>query len=105
MGTIDKLNELQARRAAIEAGGGADKVEKQHQSGKKTARERIEMLLDEGSFVEVDAFVAVSYTHLLSKTPGFYSGFEEIWNYCRGGFYYCNRNGHHRRISCGCNYF
>lgn len=73
MGTIDKLNELQARRAAIEAGGGADKVEKQHQSGKKTARERIEMLLDEGSFVEVDAFVehrCMEFSMPQTKAPG-----------------------------------
>ncbi len=73
MGTIDKLNELQARRAAIEAGGGAEKVEKQHQSGKKTARERIEMLLDEGSFVEVDAFVehrCMEFSMPQTKAPG-----------------------------------
>lgn len=73
MGTIDKLNELQARRAAIEAGGGADKIEKQHQSGKKTARERIEMLLDEGSFVEVDAFVehrCMEFSMPQTKAPG-----------------------------------
>jgi acetyl-CoA carboxylase carboxyltransferase component len=73
MGTIDKLNELQARRAAIEAGGGTDKVEKQHQSGKKTARERIEMLLDEGSFVEVDAFVehrCMEFSMPQTKAPG-----------------------------------
>ncbi len=57
MGTVDKLNDLQQRRMAVEAGGGADKIKKQHEAGKKTARERIAMLLDLGSFVEVDAFV------------------------------------------------
>src|SRR3954469_25455979 len=36
------------------AGGGKDRVEKQHKAGKLTARERIELLLDPGSFVEVD---------------------------------------------------
>ena len=35
-------------------GGGVDKIEKQHESGKMTARERIEMLLDKGTFVELD---------------------------------------------------
>lgn len=54
---MSKLNELQQKRAAIEQGGGPDKIKKQHDAGKKTARERIEMLFDEGSFVEVDAFV------------------------------------------------
>lgn len=57
MGTVDKLMDLQQRRAAVEAGGGEAKVKKQHEAGKKTARERIAALLDEGSFIEVDAFV------------------------------------------------
>lgn len=35
-------------------GGGVEKIEKQHESGKMTARERIEMLLDKGTFVELD---------------------------------------------------
>ncbi len=52
-----KLDELQQRRSIIEQGGGADKIKKQHDSGKKTARERINMLFDEGSFIEIDAFV------------------------------------------------
>ena len=57
MGTIDKLNQLQNRRAAIAQGGGEDKIKKQHAANKMTARERILALMDEGSFVEVDAFV------------------------------------------------
>ncbi len=57
MGTIDKLTELQYRRAVIEKGGGAAAVKKQHDSRKLTARERISLLLDAGSFVETDAFV------------------------------------------------
>ena len=57
MGTIDKLNELQYRRSVIEQGGGEAKIKKQHDSNKLTARERINALLDEGSFVEIDAFV------------------------------------------------
>lgn len=57
MSTMDKLNDLQYRRNVIEQGGGADKIKKQHESGKLTARERILMLLDEGSFIEIDAFV------------------------------------------------
>ncbi len=56
MGTIDRLSDLQNRRQAIEALGGAERIKKQHDAGKKTARERILMLLDEGSFVELDAF-------------------------------------------------
>lgn len=63
MGTVDKLTELQYRRSQIEKGGGEAKIKKQHDSKKLTARERINMLLDEGSFVELDAFV----THRCSE--------------------------------------
>lgn len=57
MGTVDKLNELQYRRNVIEQGGGEAKIKKQHDAKKLTARERINALLDSGSFVEIDAFV------------------------------------------------
>ncbi|MEO8244088.1 MAG: acyl-CoA carboxylase subunit beta [bacterium] len=55
---MDVLQELEARRAVARAGGGARRVEAQHAKGKLTARERVEMLLDEGSFEEFDMFVA-----------------------------------------------
>ena len=54
----DILAQLEARRAVARAGGGARRVEAQHAKGKLTARERIELLLDEGSFEEFDMFVA-----------------------------------------------
>ncbi|MTV25976.1 acyl-CoA carboxylase subunit beta [Nitriliruptoraceae bacterium ZYF776] len=54
--TKDKLAELERRRAEARAGGGEEAIAKQHDRGKLTARERIELLLDEGSFVETDAF-------------------------------------------------
>ena len=57
MSTMDKLNDLQYRKSIIEQGGGTEKVKKQHEAGKLTARERINLLMDEGSFVEIDAFV------------------------------------------------
>lgn len=57
MGTVDKLTDLQYRRNVIEQGGGKGKIDKQHEAGKLTARERILALLDEGSFMEIDAFV------------------------------------------------
>ncbi|RID93800.1 acyl-CoA carboxylase subunit beta [Gemmobacter lutimaris] len=53
----DILQELETRRDAARAGGGARRVEAQHAKGKLTARERIELLLDEGSFEEFDMFV------------------------------------------------
>ena len=52
-----KLKNLAERRAKVEAGGGEKRIEKQHSTGKYTARERIEKLLDAGTFVEIDAFV------------------------------------------------
>jgi propionyl-CoA carboxylase beta chain len=53
----DILGELAARREQARAGGGAARVAAQHAKGKLTARERIELLLDEGSFEEFDMFV------------------------------------------------
>lgn len=58
MSTVDKLTQLRSRRNVIEQGGGEVKIKKQHDAGKMTARERIKALLDEGSFVELDAFVS-----------------------------------------------
>ncbi|MEE2748244.1 MAG: acyl-CoA carboxylase subunit beta [Candidatus Thermoplasmatota archaeon] len=53
----DRLGELRRRKAQSESGGGAQRVDAQHNRGKMTARERLEILLDEGSFQEVDALV------------------------------------------------
>jgi len=53
----DKIEKLLDAKAKIELGGGDKKIEKQHSSGKMTARERIALLLDEGSFIEIDKFV------------------------------------------------
>lgn len=57
MNTMEKLSDLQQRRAYVEQGGGDAKAKKQHDAGKLLARERLAKLLDEGSFVEIDAFV------------------------------------------------
>jgi propionyl-CoA carboxylase beta chain len=57
LGDSPRFRELQDRLAAAAAGGGADRVAKQHAAGKLTARERVELLLDTGSFVELDALV------------------------------------------------
>src|SRR5690242_474886 len=52
-----KLEVLRERKLLAEQGGGAARIEKQHQSGKMTARERLEFLLDEGTFEEFDKLV------------------------------------------------
>ena len=53
----DKIKELVERRAAARLGGGQKRIDAQHQKGKLTARERLALLLDEGSFEEFDMFV------------------------------------------------
>jgi len=52
-----KLEELKRRNISAEEGGGAQRRERQHKEGKMSARERIEFLLDEGTFEETDKFV------------------------------------------------
>src|SRR5512140_425342 len=51
------LEELQHRQTLAEQGGGERRIAQQHRKGKLTARERLDLLLDEGSFVELDRFV------------------------------------------------
>jgi acetyl-CoA carboxylase carboxyltransferase component len=73
MGTIEKINDLHVRKQKLEAGGGTERITKQHESGKLTARERLEILFDAGSFVEVDAFVetrAIDFGMQSKKIPG-----------------------------------
>lgn len=57
MDMYDKINELYDKKRTIEMGGGDARIEKQHAKGKLTARERIDLLLDEGTFVEINPFV------------------------------------------------
>jgi propionyl-CoA carboxylase beta chain len=67
------LSELEARRQSARAGGGAKRVAAQHAKGKLTARERLEVLLDEGSFEEWDMFVehrSVEFGMDEQKVPG-----------------------------------
>jgi acetyl-CoA carboxylase carboxyltransferase component len=53
----EKVNELIEKRAVARLGGGEKRIDSQHRKGKYTARERIELLLDEDSFEEYDMFV------------------------------------------------
>ena len=52
-----KIEQLRAKRAESQMGGGEARIQRQHGKGKKTARERLDILLDPGTFREVDAFV------------------------------------------------
>ena len=53
----DILQELEKKRAAARLGGGQKRIDAQHNKGKLSARERLELLLDEGTFEEWDMFV------------------------------------------------
>ena len=52
----EKVAELEAKRAELELGGGKDRIERQHATGKLAARERVERLVDKGSFEEIGLF-------------------------------------------------
>lgn len=62
--STDKIKELQDLKQKIFLGGGEKRIKKQHDSGKMTARERLTLLFDEDSFVEIDAFVKHRCTEL-----------------------------------------
>lgn len=53
----EKIKRLASMKKSAESGGGQERVEAQHSKGKLTARERIALLLDEGSFVELDKYI------------------------------------------------
>ena len=57
MSTEKKIKDMQEKKISLQQGGGRDRIDKQHRSGKLTARERIDKLVDPGSFVEIDGFV------------------------------------------------
>ncbi|MDR1293205.1 MAG: methylmalonyl-CoA carboxyltransferase, partial [Clostridiales Family XIII bacterium] len=54
----EMLEILRKQKAGIALGGGQDRIDKQHESGKLTARERLHLFFDEDTFVEIDVFVS-----------------------------------------------
>jgi propionyl-CoA carboxylase beta chain len=80
---IDRTEELRRLDAEAEAGGGPERREREHQAGKLTARERIQLLLDEGAFEELDKFVRHRCVDFGSEEQrpagdGFVTGFGRI---------------------------
>src|SRR5712672_2585335 len=55
--STDRFEEVRRRHANAEAGGGEERMQRQHQEGKLSARERVDLLLDEGTFEETDKLV------------------------------------------------
>src|SRR4051812_43872414 len=53
----EKIHDLYDRKREVELGGGDERIDKQHEKGKLTARERIELLVDSGTFVECNPFI------------------------------------------------
>ncbi len=79
----EKYKKLRDKLKAAESGGGADKIEKQHSEGKKTARERIYDLFDSGTFTELDKLVVHRTTDFdmqnkLIPGDGIVSGYGKI---------------------------
>src|SRR5215831_18433512 len=72
MSMRDKLEVLERRTAESEQGGGAGRIKTQHAKGKLSARERLDLLLDEGSFVELDRFVVHRSTDFGLEQQKFY---------------------------------
>src|SRR4051794_29800282 len=68
----EKLELLERRRAESELGGGEARLKAQHEKGKLSARERLELLLDEASFVELDRFVVHRSTDFGLENQKFY---------------------------------
>ncbi len=69
----EKLQELDSRRAKAQGGGGRARIDKQHERGKLTARERLNILFDEGTFVEINTLMTSRTTDFgmdRKKMPG-----------------------------------
>ena len=80
---MSRLEELQKRHARAEEGGGRERKDKQHQEGKLSARERIDLLLDEGTFEELDKLVRhrshnFGMQHNVIDGDGFVTGYGMV---------------------------
>ena len=76
----DKFERLEERINEAEAGGGPDRIDRQHAAGRKTARERIDVLIDPGTFVELDKFV-IHRSHDFGMEKNRFSGDGVITGY------------------------
>src|ERR1700751_2353689 len=80
---MNRLEELRGRHAAAAAGGRPERRERQHREGKLAARERIDLLLDEGTFEEMDKLVrhrcrAFGMEEQVDAGDGFITGYGQI---------------------------
>ena len=70
----DKIDEFSQKNRQALNSGGSDRIASQHDKGKLTARERIDILLDEGSFVEIDSLITHHYHEFGMQKKKFYGG-------------------------------
>ncbi len=80
---MDKLQDLRDRKSKILEAGGEDRIKKQHEKSKLTARERLDILFDDGTFVELDAFVKHRCTNfsmgkLEAPAEGVVTGYGQV---------------------------
>ncbi|WP_010650791.1 acyl-CoA carboxylase subunit beta [Oceanobacillus massiliensis] len=81
MDIFDKINELYDKRRQVHLGGGDERIDRQHEKGKMTARERIDYLLDEDSFVELNPFMEARVKDIgnhHAKGEGVVTGYGKI---------------------------
>src|ERR1041385_971314 len=85
----DPISRLRVRRAKAMEGGGAARIQAQHDKGKYTARERVDLLCDPGTFVEIDAFVRTQATSFgMDKTRFDGDGVVTGYGYVNGRLIY-----------------
>lgn len=81
MDMLDKIDIMEERREKVKLGGGEEKIEAQHRKGKLTARERIDLLLDEGTFVELNPFIenrGLAFSNGEAPGEGVVTGYGKI---------------------------
>lgn len=84
MDIFESIHELNEKRKLNKLGGGLQKINKQYQKGKKTARERIDYLLDKGTFIELNSFMKhrnvkeLGFNESLMRGEGVVTGYGEI---------------------------
>ena len=88
MSELDKLKHLEELSRKAELGGGSDRVRAQHARGKLSARERLDLLLDDGSFTELDRFVTNRTSGANGDDPIFGDGVVTGWGTIDGRLVY-----------------
>ncbi|MFB4162838.1 acyl-CoA carboxylase subunit beta [Alteribacillus sp. JSM 102045] len=78
---FDRIDEMERKKEKVKIGGGEDRIDAQHERGKLTARERIDLLVDEGSFVELNPFIenrGMDYGGAEAPGEGVVTGYAKV---------------------------